>query len=177
MYKRQEEPWVMEFTCGNFTATVKMPASTAIRTFITHEIIIPVNAGDFTFRMKRISGKAPAVWKLKLIDNDPFIPIAYGIREENLCGGGEITCVDGTAVATGLGWDAELRFNEVMVPAAGRYILRIIYAAGDCRDISIQANDGEVINTYLHSTCLLYTSCRRRLLTEGCMPFPRSVLR
>lgn len=60
--------------------------------------------------------------------------------------------MDGTAVATGLGWDAELRFNEVMVPAAGRYILRIIYAAGDCRDISIQANDGEVINTYLHST-------------------------
>lgn len=152
LFYAAEEPWVMEFTCGNFTATVKMPASTAIRTFITHEIIIPVNAGDFTFRMKRISGKAPAVWKLKLIDNDPFIPIAYGIREENLCGGGEITCVDGTAVATGLGWDAELRFNEVMVPAAGRYILRIIYAAGDCRDISIQANDGEVINTYLHST-------------------------
>ena len=25
--------------------------------------------------MKRISGKAPAVWKLKMIDNDPFIDV------------------------------------------------------------------------------------------------------
>lgn len=147
-----EEPWEMEFCCGDYTETVKMPASNAIRTFVTHEIIVPVKEGDVTFRMKRISGKAPAVWKLKLIDNDPFMPVAYSIREENLCGGGEITVVDGVAAATGLGWDAQLLFDEVTVPAAGRYVLRIIYAAGDCRDISIQANDGDVIDTYLHST-------------------------
>lgn len=40
-----------------------------------------------------------------------------------------------------------------MVPAAGRYILRIIYAMqGTAGIFPFQANDGEVINTYLHST-------------------------
>ena len=142
----------MEFSCGGFTHVEKMPFSSAIRTFVTHDIIIPVEEGDFVFRMKRVSGRAPAVWKLKLIDNNPFMPIAYGIKESYLCGGGEITCVDGIATAVGLGREAELVIDDAQVPKAGRYILRILYAAGDNRDISIQANGGEVIHTYLHST-------------------------
>lgn len=152
LFYAAEEPWEMEFSCGGFTHVEKMPFSSAIRTFVTHDIIIPVEEGDFVFRMKRVSGRAPAVWKLKLIDNNPFMPIAYGIKESYLCGGGEITCVDGIATAVGLGREAELVIDDAQVPKAGRYILRILYAAGDNRDISIQANGGEVIHTYLHST-------------------------
>lgn len=152
LFYAAEEPWEMEFTCGDYVTRVKMPTSTGIRTFVTHDVVIPLKKGDGVFCVKRISGKAPAVQKLKLIDNNPFMPISYGIRQDYLCGGGELIDVDGTAVATGIGWDSELCFYDVTVPHTGKYILRILYAAGDNRDISIQANDGEVIDTYLHNT-------------------------
>lgn len=145
------EPWVMEFGCGAYKSTIKMPASTAIRTFVTHEIIVPVEAGNFIFHIRKISGKAPAVWKMKLINNHPFVPITCIPSEANLKGGGEIICVDGVTTAVGLGNEAFLEF-EFNVPEAGRYILRINYISGDSRDISIQVNDGASIDTYLHCT-------------------------
>ena len=43
-------------------------------------------------------------------------------------------------------------FDKVNVPETGKYVLRILYTAGDNRDISIQANEEEAIHTYLHST-------------------------
>ena len=147
-----EEPWKLEFTCGDFRQTVEMPTSTEIRTFVTHEIVVPIPSGGFTFHLKRLEGKAPGIWKVKVIDNDPFMPISCGIEPENLFGGGEITVVDGIPTATGLGYDAELHFDEVTVPQSGTYVLRIAYAGGDSRDISIQINGGEIIHSYLHNS-------------------------
>ena len=129
-----------------------MPESGAIRTFITHNLIIPVKEGSSTIRMKRLSGKAPAIWKLKLIDNDPFPPLHYDAEESCLRNGGEIIQENGTLAAVHLGWDAELVFDKVEIADAGRYVLRILYTAGDNRDISIQVNGEEVIHTYLHNT-------------------------
>lgn len=147
-----EESWELEFACGDYKKTVKMPSSTSIRAFVTHDIVVPIKEGDFIFRLKRVAGRAPGIWKVKVIDNDPFMPIEYGVAPENLCGGGEITMVNGIPTATGLGYDAYLRFDDVTVPESGTYVLRIVYAGGDCRDISIQANDGETINSYLHNS-------------------------
>ena len=147
-----EEPWKMEIECGSFSAVAAMPDSTAIRTFVTHEIILPIESEAFTFRIRRVSGKAPAIWKVKLIDNHPFVPISCIPSEENLRGGGEIIRVDGVTTAVGLGNEASLVFDEIDVPRTGRYILRINYISGDSRDISIQANDDPPVDTYLHCT-------------------------
>lgn len=146
------EEWTLELECGAFSEVKTMPGSTSMRTFVTQEMIVPIEEGEFTIRMKRASGSAPAVWKLKLIDNHPSVPVSYIPFEENLRGGGEIAAVGGVPAAVGLGNGASLEFNEVTVPKAGRYILRINYTGGESRDISIQINDGEIIDTYLHCT-------------------------
>lgn len=152
LFYAAEEPWKMELDCGDFSTVADMPESGAIRTFITHNLIIPVKEGSSTIRMKRLSGKAPAIWKLKLIDNDPFPPLHYDAEESCLRNGGEIIQENGTLAAVHLGWDAELVFDKVEIADAGRYVLRILYTAGDNRDISIQVNGEEVIHTYLHNT-------------------------
>lgn len=152
LFYAAEEPWKAELRCGDFSLTADMPASGAIRTFITHNLIVPVKKGSLTMKLKRISGKAPAVWKLKLIDNDPFPPVHYDVEESCLRGGGEIIEESGALTAVHLGWNAELVFDTVTVPKAGKYVLRILYTAGDNRDISIQANKDEAIHTYLHNT-------------------------
>ena len=75
------------------------------------------------------------------------------MKEGCLKGGGEIIAADdGVPTAVHLGRDAELVFDDVRVPESGRYVLRILYAAGDNRDISIQANQEEPVHTYLHNT-------------------------
>lgn len=152
MFYTASESWEMELRCGDFVTKVKMPTSTAIRTFVTHDIIVPIEKGDFTFYVSRLSGKVPAIWKMKLINNHPFPPITYVPAEENLRGGGEIISVDGVTTAVGLGNEALLEFDNVTVPRTGRYIMRINYISGDSRDISIQANDNAPIHTYLHCT-------------------------
>ena len=45
-----------------------------------------------------------------------------------------------------------LVFDDVMVPEDGRYVLRVLYTGGDNKDLSIQANENEPINSYLHNT-------------------------
>jgi len=153
LFYAAESPWKMELCCNGYTTAADMPASGAIRTFITHNLIIPIEEGPFKIRLKRISGKAPAIWKLKLVDNDPFPAIHYDVKEGCLKGGGEIIAADdGVPTAVHLGRDAELVFDDVRVPESGRYVLRILYAAGDNRDISIQANQEEPVHTYLHNT-------------------------
>lgn len=153
LFYAAESPWEMELSCPGLTTVKEMPASGAIRTFITHNLVIPLAEGPFTLKMKRISGKAPALWKFRLIDNDPFPSLRYDVEESCLRGGGEIiTSDDGVLTAVHLGGDAELVFNNVKAPKAGKYVLRILYAAGDNRDISIQANEDEPVHTYLHNT-------------------------
>ncbi len=152
LFYAAEEPWEMELVCGSSTTRWKMPASRAIRTFVTHEVILPIEAGEFTLELRRVSGKVPGIWKLKLIDNDPFPPISLGVSQENLCGGGEIVSVDGVPTAVGLGEQTELVFDNITVPETGKYVLRIVYTAGDNRDISIQTNGEEAIHTYLHNS-------------------------
>lgn len=147
-----EEPWKAEISCGDFKMQKQMMSSTAIRTFITQDVVIPVQSGEFQLNLKRIDGKAPGVWKIKLIDNDPFMPLSYPVKEEYLQNGGEIVMENGAVTAVGVGNTVELEFNEVCVSAAGVYVVRIIYAGGDSRDISIQANEETPIHTYLHSS-------------------------
>lgn len=147
-----EEPWTAEISCGDFKIQKKMMSSTAIRTFITQDVVIPVNAGEFTLDLKRAEGRAPGVWKIKLIDNNPFMPLSYPVKEENLRGGGEIVMEQGALTAVGVGNDVELAFDEVCVPKAGKYVVRIIYVGGDSKDISIQANEEPAVDTYLHSS-------------------------
>lgn len=147
------ESWKIELDCGDFSTTAVLPASGAFRTFITHNLIIPVREGSSTIKMKRLSGKAPAIWKLKLIDNDPFPPLHYDVEESCLRNGGEIIQENGALAAVHLGCDAELVFDKVEIADAGKYVLRILYAAGDNRDISVQTNGEAPIHTFLNSTC------------------------
>lgn len=145
-----EKPWKLQLQCGNYEAEINMPESTSIRIFVTHEIVLPMQEGPFRLRMKRTGGKAPAVWKLKLLDNCPPFSVAYVPALENLKGGGEIVREAGRDTAVGLGEKAELCFSHVIVPKAGKYVLRIAYIGGESRDISIQTNGERVIDTYLH---------------------------
>ena len=146
-----EEPWKMKVECGSFSEEIDMPTSTSIRAFVTKDIVIPADAGKFTLRMKRTAGKVPGIWKVKMIDNNPEMPIVYIPRREDLIGGGEIIKEHGKDAAVGLGNGAELRF-ETEVSEAGKYVMRINYNGGESRDISIQANDATAIDTYLHCT-------------------------
>jgi len=152
LFYAAEEDWEMEADVGSDVIVEKMPASGAMRTFLTHTVIVSAAAGDLPIRIRRLRGKAPAIWKAKLIDNNPFRPLLYGVSEENLTGGGEIIFEDGIPTACGLGGDTELLFTDVEAGWDGRYVLRILYSAGDNRDISIQANDDKPIHTYLHNT-------------------------
>ena len=54
--------------------------------------------------------------------------------------------------AVGIGGENSLVFDDVMVPEDGRYVLRVLYTGGDNKDLSIQANENEPINSYLHNT-------------------------
>ena len=152
VFAAAEEPWEAELVCGGHVIREHMPASRSIRAFVTHDIILPVREGGFSLEMRRISGKVPGIWKIKLIDNDPFMPISLTVSEKNLQGGGEIIKSDGIPTAVGLGGKAELIFSGIEMPAAGYYVLRIVYTAGENRDISIQANEEPPVNTYLHNS-------------------------
>lgn len=147
-----EEPWELELRCGDYSTTVTMPASTAIRTFVTQEVIVPLKAGKVTFSLRRAAGKAPGIWKIRCINNRPPQPVTYVPSEENLCGGGEILRENGVVTAVGLGKEASLIFRDVEAAEAGRYVLRIHYISGESRDITIRVNEDAPINTYLHCT-------------------------
>lgn len=147
-----EEAWEMAYDCSGAEGREKMPASTAMRTFVTQDRILSLQKGENRFRIRRTGGKAPGIWKLKLINNHPFRPIVFGIKEEYLRGGGEVAMVDGVPTATGVGGESYLEFDDVCVPEKGRYVLRISYAGGDNRDIVIQANEDRPVETYLHSS-------------------------
>ena len=147
-----EEPWTLEYECCGVTERVNMPASRAIRTFVTKNLIVSLKKGSFTLKLKRAGGRAPAIWKVKLIDNDPFRPLCYMVEEKNLSGGGEIIEENGMPTAVGIGGENSLVFDDVMVPEDGRYVLRVLYTGGDNKDLSIQANENEPINSYLHNT-------------------------
>lgn len=69
--------------------------------------------------MKRAEAGAPAIWKVKLIDNDPFRPLCYMVEEKNLSGGGEIIEENGMPTAVGIGGENSLVFDDVMVPEDG----------------------------------------------------------
>ncbi|HJC23668.1 MAG TPA: glycoside hydrolase family 97 catalytic domain-containing protein [Candidatus Eisenbergiella merdavium] len=152
LFYAAEEPWELELVCGSFAGRWKMQDSSGIRTFVTRDILLPITKGAFSIELRRISGQVPGIWKLKLIDNEPFMPISVSVCQENLRRGGEIVSVNGVPTAVGLGGKAELVFDKITVPETGKYILRIVYTAGENRDVSIQVNDIDTIHTYLHNS-------------------------
>lgn len=148
-----EEEWTLEYTCCSVTGNIVMPTSTGIRTFVTQDVIIHLEAGDFILRLKKADGKAPSVWKVKKIDNNPVRPLVYPVKKEYLSGGGEVVTEIGEAAAVGLGGEAKLIFDEVTVPKGGTYVLRIWYVGGNDRDVSVKINGKTVIvDSDLHNT-------------------------
>jgi alpha-glucosidase len=148
-----EGVWELEVAHGPHTAREKMVSSSSIKTFITHELSMILEKGESKLLINRLSGAIPAILKLRVIDNDPPAAIILGAGKAVLTGDAELIRADtGEYEAVGLGFDSQMRFEDVVLPEDGKYILRVDYCGGESRDISIEANGHDTVHTYLHST-------------------------
>ncbi|MDF2942271.1 MAG: hypothetical protein K0S01_1129 [Herbinix sp.] len=147
------EAWALAVSNGITTAQANMPASKSNKVFITHELTVLLNKGENKLMINRVSGFVPAVHKFCLIDNNPADTITLGAEMAVLTNGAElITAATGEYEAVGLGYDAEMIFEDICLSQEGDYILNIGYCGGDSRDIKIEANGDTLVETYLHST-------------------------
>lgn len=148
-----EGAWELEAVHGPHTACEKMVSSSGSRTFITHELSMILEKGETRLFISRLSGAIPSILKLHVIDNDPPEVITLGADKAVLTGEAELIRADtGEYEAVGLGFNSQMRFEDVLLPESGKYIVRVDYCGGESRDISIEANGHDVVHTYLHST-------------------------
>ncbi len=153
LFYTAEQAWKLSVTNGISTAQAHMPASKSNKVFISHELTVRLSKGENKLRIKRVSGFVPAIHKFCLIDNSPAVTITLGAEAAVLTNGAElITCATGEYEAVGLGYEAEMIFEDIYLPETGDYILNIGYCGGDSRDICIEANGDTLVKTYLHST-------------------------
>jgi len=147
------ESWEVAVTNGIDTVNKKMPATNSNRTFITCEVQLFLQKGVNNVTVKRKSGFVPVIEKIRLINNNPSPVIVLGAEKAILSNGAELIMSNsGQWEAVGLGYTAEMSFEDIYVPEAGKYILCIDYCGGDSRDICARINNSEKIETYLHST-------------------------
>lgn len=152
LFYSAQAPWELSLTDGQRTATAKLPASKGNKVFMTHELTMPLEKGESRLVLNRLSGAVPCISKMRIIDNDPPETVTIGAEMAILTKGELIKAETGEYEAAGLGNGAEMLFDNVYLPQGGKYILRIDYCAGENRDISIEANGAETVQTYLHST-------------------------
>jgi alpha-glucosidase len=147
------EPWEVVVTNGIDTVNKKMSATNSNRTFITCEVQLFLQKGVNNVTVKRKSGFVPVIEKIRLINNNPSPVIVLGAEKAILSNGAELIMSNsGQWEAVGLGYTAEMFFEDIYVPEAGKYILCIDYCGGESRDICACINNSEKIETYLHST-------------------------
>jgi alpha-glucosidase len=145
--------WTLSAQAGEHCATESMPATGHYKTFITHQLTLPLEAGRQTLRIARQAGKVPTLFKMLLIDNDPEETVDYSAEEAEVTGDAEqVRTEDGVWEAVGLGGEAKMIFRNIELSKDGLYVLRIDYCAGEDRKILIESEAGESVDTYLHHT-------------------------
>lgn len=148
-----EGAWELEAAHGRHITRERMVSSSGCRTFITHELSMVLEKGENKLLISRLSGAIPAILKLRVIDNNPPEAILFGADKAVLTGDAELIRADtGEYEAVGLGFESQMRFEDVVLTEDGRYILRVDYCGGESRGISIKANGQDTVHTYLHST-------------------------
>lgn len=136
-----DAPWEVSITDGKNTVTARMPSSGANGIFIASETTMPLEQGPAKLIIKRLSGAAPVLSKLRIIDNDPPEALTLGADTGILSGGAELIRAEtGEYKAVGLGSGGEILFDNVMLPRAGSYILRVNYYAGVSGVADVQVN-------------------------------------
>ena len=145
-----EEPWEAEISDGRSTMSAYMMASGAPGISVAWGTAMPLAAGASRIYVRRVSGKAPIITSLRVVDSRPAqtlsIPVELGI----VSGGAQlIQNGAGAYTAAGLGLGGEIRFDNIFLPEDGRYLLRIEYEAGvDGRSL-VSVNGGEPVRANL----------------------------
>ena len=148
-----EHDWILSARVGNRHVIHTMPKSGHYKTFITHQIVMELQAGIQTLHIDRLEGGVPALDKMLIIDNAPQETVILGAELAVLTGDAELIQIkEGVFEAVGLGCDAEMIYENLELMRDGLYILRVNYCGGEARDIRIAANETEYVDTYLHPT-------------------------
>ncbi|NBD26550.1 hypothetical protein GT019_21975 [Paenibacillus sp. T1] len=154
LFYAAKEPWKVRISDGINQVEMDMPQSGSVKIFMTRDVVFPFSGGENALSIERIAGSVPALEKIHIIDNKPqpelYVPVGQGI----LSGGAEFVLdASGGEKVTGLGNGGELKFDSVMLPKDGYYLMRFDYCAGESRDLSVEVNGGaHTYRTNLHTT-------------------------
>lgn len=149
-YYTAESPFRVEITDGRNTVRADMMKSGAPGIMVAGQLNMLLGEGAQRLAVRRVSGAAPIITELRVIDNDPPETIVINAGMGIVSGGAELMETgDGEYIAVGLGCGGEIFFDNVMLPGDGAYILRINYYAGVGGAANVYVNGREPVRAYL----------------------------
>jgi alpha-glucosidase len=141
-----ETPCELELFDGKTVGRLYLPGNAARYVYATAETGMALGKGSCRMTARRVTGEAPIIAKIAVIDNDPPDTLALNAYDAAVSGGAELVqCPEGLRAAAGLGLGGELIFDPVIINADGRYIIRLNYLAGVSGEAQVSINNGEPI--------------------------------
>ena len=138
---------------GEADVSEQIPASRSHWDLRSHDVALRLHQGQNVLRLRRAGGDTPALAYARVLDNRPQASRYYPATGARLGRGAELVQKAPDAWdATRLGGETDIVFAPVYAEQAGRYILNIGYCGGESRDLSIEVNGANRVDTYLHCT-------------------------
>ena len=148
-----DEPCELEIHHGKSSTHVLLPATASRWDKCSFRLPILLEGSDRNIKLSRISGGICAIEKIQLVKSGLARGHRYAAKNATLRGGAELAQKrSGAWDVVGAGEEADIVFDKIIAERAGWYVLAITYCAGENRDISIEVNETQRIDTYLHST-------------------------
>ena len=128
-----------------------LPAGGPGTVFTVADVVMRLEEGPCRLVLTRLSGGEPLISKLAVIGNDPEAPICLPVETGVLSGAGYLMEDPfGSYKLQGMTKGSTLTFNDVMLPDAARYVLRVDYSAAPTGIAEFLVNGGEPINVKLN---------------------------
>jgi alpha-glucosidase len=137
------ESFAMQMSDGVSTVRAEIPRSGYGTVFSTYDIVFPFAGGPVKLVLQKLAGATPQIDKLRIIHSAPVQGVVLPAETGILSGGSALlpdTHPLGGWQICGLGHGATVRMENVMLPKAGEYIVRINYYAGQTGTAGISAN-------------------------------------
>jgi alpha-glucosidase len=126
-----ERPCTLELWDGQASRHLYLPGNVAPGVFTAAETSLPVPAGFSTLTLRKVSGDAPVLLRVDLIDNNPSLPHTLRAEDGIVSGGAAlIPWQDGLYSIAGLGLGGEVMFDTLPARRAGKHIVALHYLAG-----------------------------------------------
>lgn len=143
----------LEFSYGTQRIRTILPATASPWDKCSYYLPLSPTEEVNTLMIARINGGICAIEKVQLFKSELGSVKRYSAEVAQLRHGTELAkkrSGDWDAIANGS--NSDILFNDVIADREGWHVLSITYCGGESRNISIEVNNKQRIDTYLHST-------------------------